>query len=379
MGRSYDEQIEDSLRRIRSSIEQSRGADAPIIQQIVVATGVHVVDRIAAKIAEKEERRQNRHERRAAEHEQRRAHRELKQALRRKASEASDRPKGLVFAAAGLVALGFALTQPHLWWMLFVALGFGMSAATHLGRAHRRELEGRREREGSGASEPAAASRAEAAPVTPVPAAAPTPPDDPRVIRIQQLSDQLLADVASGPALFKGVIKHPKETIEGLRQACLAIARRERELRAALAAQDDTTLATERAHLAERVAAEPDAIVRDRLAAALRALDEQRTHRAEVATAASRLEAENTRILYTLESLHMQLLRARSTDAGAPELGGKLRQSLEDLTHEVDAVAEALEWVEAPGRVADTTPPAAGVSAAEAARRAGARVDRQSH
>lgn len=372
MGRSYDEQIEDSLRRIRSSIEQSRGAYAPIIQQLVVATGVHVVDRIAAKIAEKEERRQSRHERRAAEHEQRRARRELKEALRRKASEASDRPKGYVFAAGGLVALGFALTQPHLWWMLFVALGFGMSAATHLGRAHRREVERRREREASGETERGAAATA----TTP---ATPTPPDDPRVARIQQLSDQLLADVASGPALFKGVIKHPKETIEGLRQACLAIARRERELRAALAAQDETALATERAQLALRVTAESDAIVRDRLAAALRALDEQRAHRAEVATAASRLDAENTRILYTLESLHMQLLRARSTDAGAPELGGKLRQSLEDLTHEVDAVAEALEWVEAPGRVADTTPPATGVSAGDAARRAAARADRQPH
>jgi hypothetical protein len=89
----------------------------------------------------------------------------------------------------------------------------------------------------------------------------------------------------------------------------------------------------------------------------LRALEQQLAHRAELATAASRLEAENTPILYTLENLHMQLLRARSTDIGAPELGGKLRQSLGELGTEIDSIAEALELASAPSDVGGGLPP----------------------
>ena len=115
-----------------------------------------------------------------------------------------------------------------------------------------------------------------------------------------------------------------------------------------LAGQQETALAAERDALVTRLSNEHDEIVRDRLGQALRALEQQLAHRAELATAATRLEAENTRILYTLESLRMQLLRARSTDIGAPELGGKLRESLRELGTEIDAVAEALEWASTP-------------------------------
>ncbi|HSK08258.1 MAG TPA: hypothetical protein VK911_01680, partial [Vicinamibacterales bacterium] len=109
-----------------------------------------------------------------------------------------------------------------------------------------------------------------------------------------------------------------------------------------------TGLLAEREALAARLSGESDAIVRDRLGQALGALDQQLAHRAELTTAATRLEAENTRILYTLENLHMHLLRARSTDIGAPELGGKLRASLRELGTQIEAVAEALEWADAP-------------------------------
>ena len=120
------------------------------------------------------------------------------------------------------------------------------------------------------------------------------------------------------------------------------------------------------------MAAEPDAIVRDRLSQALKALEQQLANRAELATAATRLEAENTRILYTLENLHMQLLRARSTDIGAPELGGKLRESLRALGTQIDAVAEALEWASGPQADAERA------ERADAARRARAQQAQQS-
>ncbi len=305
---NVDAQLEAGLERVRQALERSRSAYAPVVQQILVATGAQVMDQISARMAERTTRRVSEWQRRS----ERRA---IRRAMREQAELATARPKGIILAFASLAALAFAVMNPvtH-WWLMFVAFAFAMAAASKLSRASAAAR--RKKAEAPGAEDewvnPVAEAKrdagagAEAARVAP-----PEPPPDPKVARIQSLCDHLLAEVQSGPAVFRDVIKQPKETIEGLRQACLAISKRERELRTALAAQAE-----------------------DR--------------RAEVATAASRLDAENTRILSTLESLHMQLLRARSTDAGAPELGGKLRQGLEDLTHEIDAVAEALEWVGEP-------------------------------
>ncbi len=244
-----------------------------------------------------------------------------------------------------------AVTNPQLWWLVFVALGLGTNAARMFGRAARNRRAASEtpveEREGIDVVKPTAARTR--APEPPLQAAPPVraEPLDPRVARIQSLCDKLLAELESGPPIVREVVTEPKATIGGLRQACIEIARRERELRGVLAAGEEGALAADRDALAARVSTERDEIVRDRLGQALRALDEQIAHRAELATAASRLEAENTRILYTVENLHMQLLRARSTDMGAPELGGRLRDSLRDLGTQIDAVAEALEWASA--------------------------------
>jgi hypothetical protein len=207
----------------------------------------------------------------------------------------------------------------------------------------------------------------------------PAEPSDPRVTRIQSLCDKLLAEVESGPPIVRELVTEPQATIGGLRQACLEIARRERELNSVLAAQQEATLVADRDALTARLSNERDEIVRDRLGQALRALEEQLAHRAELTIAASRLEAENTRILYTLESLHMQLLRARSTDIGAPELGGKLRESLRELGTQIDAVAEALEFASTPagtgpGGATEASPVAtpAATDAAQAERQAAA-------
>jgi hypothetical protein len=245
--------------------------------------------------------------------------------------------------------------------MLFVARGFGMSAVGSFATAARSRRERtaqpdadvRREEAAEASAEPAAVD-ASTSPVAPPPPTAPpqaevdVEPPDPKVARIQALCDKLLAELESGPPIVREVVTEPHATIGGLRKACVETAKRERELRGVLGAQDEVALIAERDALHARVSAEKDAIVQDRLSQALRALEQQLANRAELVTAATRLEAENTRILYTLENLHMQLLRARSTDLGGPELGGKLRESLSALGTQIDAVAEALEWASAP-------------------------------
>ena len=128
-----------------------------------------------------------------------------------------------------------------------------------------------------------------------------------------------------------------------------ALERREREIRALARPEDDARLQSERESLQRRLAAEQDQVTRQRLGQALEALDQQRSQRASLLTAASRLEAERTRLLYTLEGLHTQVLAVRSTaEAGQEQAAAdRLRQSLDTLSSEVSAVAGALESVQA--------------------------------
>jgi hypothetical protein len=144
-------------------------------------------------------------------------------------------------------------------------------------------------------------------------------------------------------------VQQPVETVQALQAAGRELARRERELRALLPAGDDQRLEAERAALALRIGGEADAVVRGRLQGALEALDSQRAQRRELATAAARFEAEGTRLVYTLENLRTQVLRARSAESASPDvLGAGLQQSLTQVSLELGAIAEALETVHAP-------------------------------
>jgi hypothetical protein len=383
-----DEQLEESLRRISGALDQTRHQYTAVVRQIMASVDQDVAERMSARIAEQHERRMERWQRRDERRRLKRERRTQGQA------QGGDFAQGVVFLVFSVICLTMAIRQPGFFWMVFVALGFGLAGAGNIsgalkkrrGEASRAEREADAEDEGdakaAAAEEPqaraeSASARPAPAPVAvaaPVPAPVVTDPPDPKVARIQRLCDKLLLELETGPPIVREVVTEPQTTIGGLRQACLEIARRERELRAVLAAQDDAGLLSERDALGTRVAGEQDDIVRERLGQALKALDQQIAHRAELATAATRLEAENTRILYTLESLHLQLLKARSTDIGAPELGGKLRDSLRELGTEIDAVAEALEWASAPvggsapGSERPTAPETAGPAAAEAQR-----------
>jgi len=359
-----DAQLAESLRRMRGALDSNRSSFAGMAEHVMAATSAEVAERVHERIAHKRERWQ-----------QQRRRRELRRSQRHDSVEASI-PGGIVTAVIAVMCAVMAIVNPNLWWLVFVALGLGTNAARMFGRAARsRRVESETrtdERETFEAAQPQAAETTALEPPAPAVPPVPAEPLDPRVVRIQSLCDKLLAELESGPPIVREVVTEPKATIGGLRQACIEIARRERELRGVLAAQEEAAIVADRAALAGRVAAEPDDIVRDRLTQALRALDEQIAHRAELATAASRLEAENTRILYTVENLHMQLLRARSTDMGGPELGGKLRDSLRDLGTQIDAVAEALEWASAPAGAgrgganeAAPAPPASGAAQEE--------------
>ncbi|XXF77582.1 hypothetical protein P2318_31695 [Myxococcaceae bacterium GXIMD 01537] len=274
---------------------------------------------------EKEQRRWEKQARRAARREE-----------RERREQASRNPAtGIVFALAALALVVLAISGPReRWWMIFIALGLGSTAAHHL---YRPRVEGEARED---VALPAGEARRES------PEVAEAEPLDPRTARVDALCGKLVTELRAAPGVLREVVSQPEQTVEALRKSCHELVRRERELRGLSSAEDDKRLADERAQLAARVEAEQDAVVKARFSAALEVLDEQRRQRAELATAASRLEAEHTRLYYTLENLYAQVLRVRSADSVSEDVAGTgLRKSLEQLGAEMDAVSEALEDV----------------------------------
>ncbi|GMU00748.1 hypothetical protein KH5H1_48680 [Corallococcus caeni] len=263
---------------------------------------------------------------------QQQAHRDAKRAEKAAREEASRNPVvgvGQLVVALACIATVVRLPQQY-WWLVFVALGFFKGAAKHLRPANNPLL-----------------TRVEEPPAPVLPREqVPEAPADPRLKRVDAVCEKLLAELRAGKGVLQEMVRSPERTVQDLRKSCHELIRRERELRTVAPPEDVRRLADERKTLETRWAAEEDVVVRDRLRAALQVLDEQVRQRAELTRAADRLEAEYTRLAYTLENLYAQVLRVRSADAADADVAGAgLRHSVEQLGAEVDAVTSALEEV----------------------------------
>lgn len=308
-GPCWNEHLDRALRRTQEAIARGRQQRARAAEQWLRGAGQLALD---AEQASYERRQRRKAARRAQRHRER--------------LEQASAPKGVVLGLEAIVLVVLALVYPGLWWLVFPSLWLAMSSAAHLSRVQeRRRLE-------QGALPRAAA-------------ALPSFPEiDERLSRLDALCARLLEEIERGPRVLRDFVSRPGKTVKALRRTCHALADRERELRGAVAPEEEKRLLGERVELAERVARETDPIVRARFGAALAALEQQLRQRQELATAATRLEAEGTRILYMLENLFAQILRMKSADAGSPEVvGSGLRESLELLGQEVDAIADALQ------------------------------------
>ena len=176
------------------------------------------------------------------------------------------------------------------------------------------------------------------------PAAGAPPQQDPRDIRVDAVCDKILAELRVAPESVRDIFIKPEETVQALRATCRDLTRRERDVRKFLSPEEDTRLVSERAALQKRVEAETDEVTRMRLASALAALEQQREQRLELSRAAARFDAEHTRISYTLENLFTQVVRMRSSDSSSVDVAGAgLRRSLDMLSREANALADALE------------------------------------
>ena len=301
---------------------------------------------------------------------QRRLERKLRRRAEREAKIANASLfEGYVWLLGAIVLFILALSNlPFLWWLIFPAAGLGSRGtrviARHSGVSKPNLTEPVRPRVSNSSStsptqEQQRAQRFgslvglgrtddEQAPVMAAPSRVAVPPteQDPRDARVDAICDRILAELRTSPEAVKDIFIKPEETVGALRATSRNLTRRERELRRFLSPQDDERLMREREALQKRINGETDEVTRMRLASALAALDAQRDQRAELARAAARFDAEHTRISYTLESLYTQVVRMRSADSSSVDVAGAgLRRSLDMLSREATALADALERV----------------------------------
>jgi hypothetical protein len=307
---------------------------------------------------------------------QRRLERKLRRRAEREAKIANASLfEGYIWLLGAIVLFIIALSSlPFLWWLIFPAAGLGSRGtrviARHTGITRPVVTEptpvaaGARPATGVGANSGPSAAEQRAQrfgslggtrPVRESPlrtpfAASPIPPpmsqQDPRDVRVDQICDKILAEIRTAPEVVKDIFIKPDETVAALRATCRDLTRRERDLRKFLSPSEDARLATEREALQKRIDGEADEVTKMRLASALAALDQQREQRLELSRAAARFDAEHTRISYTLESLYTQVVRMRSADSSSSDVAGAgLRRSLDMLSQEVNALADALERV----------------------------------
>jgi hypothetical protein len=298
---------------------------------------------------------------------QRRLERKLRRRAEREARIANASLfEGYLWLLGAIVLFIVALSAlPFLWWLIFPAAGLGSRGtrviARHTGITRPAAEIPVSARVPAGISPADAQARVraqrfgslgggrfDAGPArSQVPTTVAAPPGaDPRDVRVDAIAAKILGELRTAPHAVKEIFRKPEETIASLRSTCRDLTRRERDLRRFLSAEEDIRLTREREALAKRIEVETDEVTKMRLASALAALDAQRDQRAELTRSAARFDAEHTRISYTLESLYTQIVRMRSADSASVDVAGAgLRRSLDLLSQEVDALADALERV----------------------------------
>ena len=187
---------------------------------------------------------------------------------------------------------------------------------------------------------------------------------DPRDERLAAVCDRLEAELKSSPDQVRAFLGGSNLTLASLRHACEDLSRRERAMRAEAAPQAVAQLDDERAALQLRLAAERDPQLVQSLQGAVAAIDELKRQRELLRLGADRLQAEHTRLLYSLDGLASQFVRLRTAGAGAG--AAELEQSVLQLRAGIDAIADALEEVsrEAPAGLRESaTAPDASLSA----------------
>jgi carbonic anhydrase/acetyltransferase-like protein (isoleucine patch superfamily) len=166
---------------------------------------------------------------------------------------------------------------------------------------------------------------------------------DARERQIEALCDRLQAELQKGSPTLRSFLSATESSVASLRSACRDLLSCERRLRREVSPELMARLETERAALDQRIASAEDEQVRASLQRAAAAIDEQRSQRKRLARNADRLDAELTRMSWTIEGVIAQLVQVHHTGATGAE--PELERGLERIRNELTAVTEALESV----------------------------------
>ncbi len=228
-------------------------------------------------------------------------------------------PAAVISLIVAFACFSFAMSNPHLWWIIFVGFGFASTGARQLTHARRR----------AGATLPGSQNvvqrlESQAA------------PND-----IDPLCDRLLSDLKASPEAVRAFVVNPEQTIESLRSTCHALAARRQQLAGERALERITDVERQKRDLTLRRDAAGDEMARQKLTGALGSLDAQVTALRQLGAAYERVDGEYTSLLVTLQELRTRISLAKSAGSSV-QLEG-LKQSVTRLGAELEAITGALE------------------------------------
>lgn len=310
---------EDDLQKRLERLGQQVLTDIEAWEQRTRAERAQVLDRLTHTLEDKLGRAVDQ----LAEKEARRKEREERRAERKARREKENEPSvagGIVFLVVAAICAAIGLTHEQQFWMVFVALGFGLSGASQLTAVarKRREL-------------PAAS--------TPEPVKAPVVEKH----EVDVLCDQLLAELADAPPPIRSFVSEPEKTIASMRATLKSLDQRRKQLAAEDAKGRLEELARQRQSLTERRDAATDPETRGRMDDALRSLSGQQAALEHLKVMTERVDGEHTSLLVHLQELRTRISVAKSTSSPV-EVDG-VKASVKRLGDELSAISEAMEAV----------------------------------
>jgi len=235
---------------------------------------------------------------------------------------------GIVFLIAAAICAVMGIVNPHMFWMVFVALGLGLGGAGQLAGAARRRKALGETAEDEADTEPVEAPKAR--PST-------------QAHEIDALCDALLADLGTAPETVRTFVSDPQKTVTSMRATLKSLDLRRQQLMGEDAAGRLAAARTQRAEFQVRHDTTGDAETKVRMEEALRSMSSQEAALQHLLVMTERVDGEYTSLFVHLQELRTRVSVAKSSSSSV-QLEG-VKASVQRLNDELGAISEAMEAV----------------------------------
>ncbi|GMU02441.1 hypothetical protein KH5H1_65610 [Corallococcus caeni] len=168
--------------------------------------------------------------------------------------------------------------------------------------------------------------------------------EDARLRELDEVCDRLEVAFRKASPAVRGFLSGGEESVKALRRSCHDLREREQGLRREVSPELMGRLDAERTTLSARITASTDPQVRASLQSAVEAIDAQRAQRERLARNADRLDAELTRLRWSIEGVATQLVQVHG-QSGPTAAPAETELGLSRVREELAAISEALESV----------------------------------